>query len=598
MGQVFSEDTIYRVKQAADIVDVISRYVPLKKAGRYFKAKCPFHGDEDPSFTVSPERQMFHCFGCQEGGDVIAFLMKYQNLSFMEAVQDLAERYRVTLPKLSGESQRASREEERERAKLFRVNELAREFFVETLTSRRGAKAREYLTRRNIDAGVREQFFLGFAEQGWDHLLTYMKSRNVPLDLVEKAGLIIRKSGGFYDRFRERIIFPIVDLRGKTIGFGGRTLTDETPKYLNSPETPLYHKGRSLYGMNAAVDAARAEGYAIIVEGYMDAISLVAHGVRNVVATLGTALTNDQVRLVKRMATRAVLAFDSDEAGRKAALRNAPQFFSNKMEVTVLSLPGDHDPDDYINREGRDAFLKKIDESKPLSDFCLDTFLGQGVDTIAGQTAAIEAFKPIYTVMPNELEKSRCVKILAERLQQDEAVVGKMLGSRNAQVGPALEKQRPASVSSLERFVFSFFARNPRVGPALREKGVTEFFEDRKLAELLQDALRDYETQGSFDIGRFTARHTDPAVSALLSETLVSANMEEKEDVDQILDDILHTFERRSLNRRAGELQAQIETAEKNNDLELLQALLHKKKILIRERAEVYEKRGYEHVRR
>lgn len=463
MGAAFSEDAVYKVKQAADIVEVISRYLPLKKAGRYYKCACPFHGEENPSFTVNPERQIFRCYGCQEGGDVIAFLMKYQNLSFMEAVRELAERYNVALP-----SERSGSEKERKQARslkdaVYRVNALAVQFYREKLASPQGAAARDYLQRRKLGGEIVKRFSLGWAPEGWDNLLSFFRARNVPADMAEKAGLLIAKRDGFYDRFRARLMFPIVDLQDRVIGFGGRTLGDDLPKYLNSPETVVYHKGGSLYGLKNAQAEARSQGRLLLVEGYMDALALVNHGLENTAATLGTALTQDQLRLVKRAATTVVASFDSDEAGQKAVLRNAPLFFREGLNVSVLVLsPGD-DPDDFINREGKEAILRKLEEAPALADFCLDILLREGADTIVGQTAALEGFKPVFQAMRNDLEKNRCVKILSERMRRDESVVGRILASgRPAE--RVLQRSDPVSTNASERYVLEFYLKHPEIG--------------------------------------------------------------------------------------------------------------------------------------
>jgi DNA primase len=585
VGTVFSEDTVYKVKQAADIVEVISMYLPLKKAGRYYKCACPFHGEENPSFTVNPDRQIFRCYGCQEGGDVIAFLMKYQNLSFMEAVRELAERYNVTLPSERPGSQKERKETKSLKESVYRVNALAARFYRERLASPQGKAARDYLQRRKLDGEIAGRFSLGWAPEGWDNLLSFLRGKNVPTDLAEKAGLILPgRKGGFYDRFRARLMFPIVDLQDRVIGFGGRTLGDDTPKYLNSPETVVYHKGGSLYGLRNAQAAARSEGRLLLVEGYMDALALVNHGLENTAATLGTALTQEQLRLVKRAATTVVASFDSDEAGQKAVLRNAPLFFRESLNVSVLVLSSGDDPDDFINREGKEAFLRKIEEAPALSDFCLDILLRQGADTISGQTAALEGFKTVFQAMRNELEKNRCVKILSERMRRDETVVGRILASgRPAE--RVLRRSDPANANASERYVLEFYLRHPEVGEALHNAGIAEHFDDQQLAGILREALTDCREGDTVDYDRLMIRFNEPQIHRLIADMIFSGEERKEDDVESILKDILNTFRRKGLQKRAEELGAKIEAAEKENNMELLQVLLMQKEKLIKQKA-------------
>ncbi len=595
MSRVFTEDVIFRVKQAADIVEVISQYLPLKKAGKYFKAPCPFHGESNPSFSVNPERQMFHCFGCNEGGDVIAFVMKYQNLSFAEAVRDLAERYHLPLPdaEVSG-----SNEDDRKtglRKKLFRVNELAVEFYREVLLSSKGLKAREYLQERKLAAEVVERFSLGYAPEGWDGIVSFMRRRKVPQDLVEAAGLIIPRNGtGYYDRFRDRLMFPIEDTSGRIIGFGGRTLCGDNAKYLNSPETEVYRKGRSLYGLRNAQKTARSEGRLLLVEGYMDALALVSHGIENVAATLGTALTQDQLRLAKRVSTSIVAAFDSDEAGRKAVLRNAPLFFNESVNVTVLVLPGGEDPDEYINREGRERFQSRIAEAPSLADFCIDASFSRGVENVAAQSAAVEELKPLFSAMRNDLEKNRCIRTVAERLRLDETVVGRILASepRMERTERVLNRHRPAGAGKLERDVMRFYLQNPRAGDALLRAGIYEQFQDAQLGAILRDALTTCRKEGGIDFDLLMARHSDPETHRMLAEMIFQEEENHGRDIESILEDILNTFHKRAFKSKAEELNTLIEAAEKMKDSETVQALLLQKERLIREKAVIHGKRG------
>jgi DNA primase len=585
MSGIIPEEIIYRVKQAADIVDVISRYVPLKKAGHDYKACCPFHREEHPSFTVSPSKRLFRCFGCHEGGDVFAFIMKYQTMNFYEAVRYLAEHYGIHIPTTDAKQGENAVAEKALREKLFNINALAARYYQEMLGSEKGAAVRSYLKKRGLTQELEREFALGYAPDGWDCLLTFLRSRQVPLQLMEKTGLIIpRSGGGYYDRFRSRVIFPIHDLNGHITGLGGRSLDDSLPKYLNSPETPIYHKGRSLYGLNRAQSPCRSQGLVILVEGYMDLLALYAHGVKNVVAALGTALTPEQVRLMKRTCSRIVLGFDSDEAGEKAVLRNAPLLLREGIHGSVVVLsPGD-DPDDFINREGADSFLQKIESAPSLIDFCLETLLRKGTETIPQQLMVIEGFKPIYGAIGTEIEKSTSVKMLSERLGQDEIVVSRSLASTQHPPKSA-PWTNPGRSSFGERFVLGFFLHHQECGHELMKAGLPDLLEDQSLALLLKDALEDYRQNGSVDVDRLMLRHNDPQIHKLLAEIVFSNEEIGDTNTEIILCDILNKFKQKSLKQKALKLKNQIAEAEKQNDQELLQALLAEKKELIKQQA-------------
>ncbi len=355
MGLHIPDDKISEIKNSADIVDIVSEAVLLKKAGRNYLGLCPFHSEKTPSFTVSPEKQMFHCFGCGVGGNVFTFLMKHQGVSFPEAVKTLARRYGIDLP--SPRMSPAQKKVASERETLLSISDQAAQFFYSQLQSPRGEHARQYLEKRGLSGKINETFKIGYAPAGWDHLLNHFKKQSVPLKMVEKAGLLAQKND-YYDRFRDRIIFPITDISDRIVGFGGRVLDDSLPKYLNSPETPLYNKRKILYGLGTVKQDCRQAEMVYITEGYMDFLALYRHGIKNVVATLGTSLTVDQVRLLRGYVNKAVLVFDSDEAGIKAAQRAVEVFNREKgIDPYILTLPTGHDPDTYLRDYGGDAFL-------------------------------------------------------------------------------------------------------------------------------------------------------------------------------------------------------------------------------------------------
>ncbi len=393
MADHIPQDIIEEVRRRNDIVEVIAEYLPLKGSGGNYKALCPFHSEKTPSFTVTRQKQIFHCFGCGVGGNIFHFIMKYEHMSFPEAVTYLAKRAGVTLPKSRFSATSSPLETHKEQ--LYGMNELAAKYFHQLLlNSPQGEKARSYLQTRGIDQHSIERFHLGYAPEGWDGLVRYGTERGLQPQMLAEVGLVkAREDGrGFYDRFRDRLMFPICNVIGRVVALGGRLLENlpEAPKYLNSPETAIYKKGTLLYGLHLAKQSIRAEGRVLIVEGYLDLISLFQSGIEHVVATLGTALTRSHVQLLKAYAKEAILVFDGDAAGRSAALRGKEYFLQGHvryflpsahvsslqgalegdLHAKVVLLPQGHDPDTFVQAEGRDALLAKCGRHSHLSNSC------------------------------------------------------------------------------------------------------------------------------------------------------------------------------------------------------------------------------------
>ncbi|BCX89734.1 DNA primase [Methylomarinovum tepidoasis] len=362
--QSFIDELLARV----DIVDVINARVPLKKTGRNYVARCPFHDEKTPSFSVSPHKQFYYCFGCGASGSAIGFLMAYEHLSFPEAVETLAAQYGLTVPRegTDGEEDPSRR---RQLEALLELNRQAARFYVQRLRAPGGRAVRDYLQRRGVDAEVAKRYGLGYAPDAWDSL-----SRRFDPRLLVEAGLAIeRERGGIYDRFRHRLMFPIRNRRGQVIGFGGRALREgEGAKYLNSPETPVFHKGREVYGLHELLQANARPEWILLVEGYMDVVALAQHGIDTAVATLGTAVTSEHLRLLFRHSTSLVCCFDGDAAGRKAAwraLEAALPLLEEGRRLAFLWLPEGEDPDSLVRREGADAFRRRLAGAQPLSEY-------------------------------------------------------------------------------------------------------------------------------------------------------------------------------------------------------------------------------------
>jgi DNA primase len=521
LAGLIPESIIEDVRRAADIVEIISEVVVLKPAGRNLVGLCPFHNEKTPSFTVSPEKQIFHCFGCGQGGNVFAFLMQHQGMRFPEAVRALAERYHIAIPETADSRGQGGHLELR--CRLQTVNARALQFYRHALADPVGGRpARDYLQRRGLSSGVVETFQLGYAPPGWDHLARFLKGQRVPEDLAEKAGLLaVRRSGsGFYDRFRGRIIFPIFDLNAKVVGFGGRVLDDGLPKYLNSPETPLYNKRRCLYGLYQGRDYCRTQKAVYIVEGYLDLLALHQHGLKNAVATLGTALTAEQVTLLKRFIGSGdiILVFDGDAAGQKAAERTRPIFeqlhsyfqpgsFQRERGVNtrVLELPEGHDPDTFLRAHGPEAFAALASEAKGMVAFLIDLALRQHGDTIEGRASAVgELIGPLQAV-GDPVTRSLYVKLLAEKVGVDEAAVMRRLArpvSRpsTTSAGSSVSKDTPpVRMPAIERQLTSMMLQYPDVLADIDKRNVTSYFKNFQLKTVAEAALVRYREAGTVE---------------------------------------------------------------------------------------------------
>lgn len=385
------------IRARVDIVDVVSEYVTLKRAGRRYKGLCPFHTEKTPSFHVDRETQLFYCFGCQTGGNVFNFLTQLEKVSFGEAVRRLAERAGVPLEEIVRSPEEARRFRLRE--ECFKANEIARDYFVRQLFSPQGVAARNYLKERGLSARSVKAYSIGFAPEGWHRLRDYLRTHNVSEEVAIKAGLLGRSQRGtVYDWFRGRIIFPIADVNGRVVGFGGRALGDVQPKYVNSPESPLFAKGLHLYGLNKARDGARSIQRILLVEGYMDVVGLYEHGYSPAVASLGTAFTTQQARMIKRFTQEVVLAFDADPAGRNAALRGLEILAEEGLHVRVAQLPEGDDPDSFIQREGKEAFARLVEFAIPLVEYrMIQALQGLDLERVEGQIEGVRRILPILS---------------------------------------------------------------------------------------------------------------------------------------------------------------------------------------------------------
>lgn len=437
---MFTDDLISRVRDSVDIVDLISGYMSLKKTGKNHTGLCPFHAEKTPSFSVNPDKQIFHCFGCGTGGDVFKFVELQEGLNFPDAVRKLAVRSGIALP-----SDTWSRKEDKktadERTTLLAIIDEAANFYRIELEGAAGSHARAYLAKRGVSNVIIKAFGLGFARPEWDGLLRHLKQKGYTSGQMEKAGLVVKRSEGegHYDRFRGRIMFPIRDIAGNIIAFGGRVMDDSLPKYLNSSETPLYSKSNTLYCLDAAKEAGRKQGYFIIVEGYLDAIACHQFGVRNAVATLGTALTEGHLRLMRRFADKLVLIFDPDPAGVKASIRGFDLFVASGMKVNVVSLPDNDDPDTFLQKHGPEVFAARLRQSVKFMDFVLAQVVTKGsaasIDEKVEKAGEMLGF---IAKLSSGIERDFYLKKTAEALDLDEVVLRQEMPKQGKHTGAAL----------------------------------------------------------------------------------------------------------------------------------------------------------------
>ena len=424
MGGYIPDELVEEIRARSDIVEVISDRILLKKSGANYKGLCPFHSEKTPSFIVSPAKQIFHCFGCNEGGNVYQFVMKIENISFPDSVLLLARKYGINIT-----DQKIKGVNSSQKNTLYDVNAMAAEFFQRQLSDLpQGKTAREYLRKRGITDNIIESFKIGYASTSWDGVHQFLKKKGISTDIQNSAGLIKEREngGGYVDRFRERIIFTISDSEGRVVGFGGRVLndTDSRPKYLNSPETLVYKKGNILYGLNITKDSIRKSKEAFLVEGYFDLITVYQHGIKNIIATSGTALTEDHARILRRYTDTVTLVFDGDEAGRNASDRGGIVLLNGGVKVKVISLPHGNDPDNFIREKRGEGFLNIARESKTFMEYIINKAIAESdLKSLDEKIRCINSIIPFLSIINNSVERSIYLSLLAEKTGVSEKAI-------------------------------------------------------------------------------------------------------------------------------------------------------------------------------
>ena len=595
MPKIIPPEVINDIQERCDIVELISSYIPLKKAGRNFKATCPFHNEKTPSFMVSPEKQIYHCFGCGEGGNALSFLMKYERLEFKEAIKTLAKLAGVPI-------QFEEKESDKEKSyisELYRINEIAGDFYHNYLIKNINAGLAKYLESRKLSKESLKKFKIGLAPNQWDGLLNYLRAKSINLKLIEKTGLIIPKEkGGFYDRFRHRLIIPICDLKSRIIAFGARSLDQSLPKYINSPETKIFYKGRNLFGLNLAKDALRENDYCIITEGYFDVIMPMQEGLANIVCSSGTALTNEQIRLLKRYTKNVVVIYDSDAAGQIATLRSLDLFLEEDMHVKVVDLPKGYDPDLFARKLGIAKLKKLIDESLDIFDYKLNVlFRIYNVKKINEKSKIAMEMLTMIKRVKNEVLRSEYIKLLSERINVGEESLLKELAKINLRQNTYSQSLPEKNISyaypKTERMLIKLVLDDTNITKNLRSFISPADLQDLRLQKILALIFNLHDSQPQLKPNQIINYLEDEKSINLISELTSEETLAFKsEDRNNILTDCIKRIKTNSINLQCQNLHSRIKDAQSSGDIECVNRLMNEFNLLIKKRGRINEKIG------
>ena len=588
-----SEGKVSEIRDRSSILEVISDYVALKKTGKNYRGLCPFHSEKTPSFMVNEEKQIFHCFGCGEGGDVFTFLMKVGHFSFPQAVEELAKRFGIRLP-----SRELSSVQKKEMAKgevLFQINQIASEYFYDLLTKRReGEEGRRYLSQRGIGQETISEHRLGTSTDRWDGLVQHLQGRKVSLELAWELGLIFPKKKvgnstlreGWYDAYRGRILFPIFDLHQRVVGFGGRMIKEGQPKYLNSPESMIYHKGEVLYGLQVAKRYLAEKDDVIIVEGYFDLLTLHQYGLKYSVATLGTALTPQHIRTLKRYTKNLITLFDADQAGVQATLRSLPLFLEEEVAGKTIVLPKGEDPDGFLRKGNLEDFGKRVERAVPLVDFFFDQLMKtHDLKSIDGKVKVAKEGASLLSKIPDKIRRDFYIKAFAERLDIQESFLYEMLRSPSRRPSKAGEDLKKSSAERAfprsEEMVIRLMVHHPEFIPTLSKEGIFKEFESpilQKMAEMLTDL---YQRKGKMDLPE-ALDNVEEDLKGRLCEFAFRESGLEGGDWGKVLQDCVQKIREKKLKKEKNELLKKIREAEKQQEGKRLVPLLKEHQELAR----------------
>ncbi len=582
-----TDQEIQEIRNRADILQIVGEKVSLKRAGRNYKGCCPFHQEKTPSFMVNPDKQIFHCFGCSVGGDAFAFVMKYEGLDFPQAVELLADRYGVVLTQ-KGQSSESVARNKSEKEILYKINQLAARFYVEYLKTSEGQRGLDYLKKRDIRSEMIREALLGYAPASGKAFYQLLVEKKAPLELAEKLGLIRRGTrGDYYDFFRDRVMCSIISAEGKVLGFSGRALTDEAqPKYLNSPESPIYHKSFSLLGMQTAKEAIRSADQVILVEGNFDMIRLQQEGLRNAVAPLGTALTEQQIRYLSRNTENFIVIFDGDNAGKKASARALELFLPLGIFPKVVNLPEGEDPDSFVKKEGIEALKERIQNAVALLDYWVEQILserlaseiktGQGPQT---QAKAIRKVAELIDLVPGEIEKSLYIQRVVQRYGVQAnflTQIKKQVPQRDSNFIRASDDVVKKPLPPIEKMLVELVIQKPELLKTFFKDVVAEDFSDMRLGRLW-DLLMMGKTAE-------LASHTD--LQGLWSELVITgsrwADIPSDEET-KAAEDCVKQMRVVRFKSQLKQLSVEIRKAELDQDVLKVSRLLQEKNSLIKQ---------------
>lgn len=594
MQRFYPDELIEEIRISNDIISVVGEYIQLKRKGKGFFGLCPFHSEKTPSFHVDPVKQLYYCFGCGNGGSVIQFVMGVENLDYIEAVKFLADKAGILLPE--GEDEKY-KEIARKKKQILKINVEAARFFYEQIEDEKNSFAREYLASRGIKRRTVRKFGIGYSLKDWDALYKHLKAKGYDDDILLESGLVLKnKSGGYYDRFRGRIIFPIFDLRGNVLGFGGRVLDNSEPKYMNSPETMVYNKRKHLYGLNFAKNSSHKR--IIVVEGYMDVISLFQFGIINTVASLGTALTESQGRLLKKYTEEIIISFDADTAGKAATIRGLDILDSIGCNVKVLEMPEGEDPDEFVKKYGADAFNSLINKSLSLVEYKIKALKSE-IDTnnTEGKIIFLNKTADVLSKLDNDIEREMYIKKIAKEYEiSQESIYAEVLkrikpkkGFRavvtNINTKSRFEKDKGKDeyqrAIKNERILLSLISIDNSLFNLVKDKISPESFEDednRRIAKAVFEKLNSNKGLVPAELINLADNKNSNIFTRLLQE---ECNFE---DNKKAILDIIKKMELFKLTKREREIlnvisNSKDKTAEEVRNMKLeLQQILYKKK--------------------
>jgi DNA primase len=585
MGTSSYDFAIEEIKRRLSIVDLIGTYISLKRSGRTYTGLCPFHDDKNPSMQVNDEKGLYHCFSCGAGGDIFSFLVNYRNLTFKEALEELAQKLNITLSNDKTTKQKSSN-----RSNLLKVNNLALSFFHKNLIkNKNSAVARKYLAGRGITSEIAKEFRLGYANEGWDNLFKIFNDKGVPHQFAAEIGLIVRKDGKneYYDRFRHRIMFPIVDVNGDIIGFGGRVVNEtDKPKYLNSPESALYKKRSSFYGLFNSIEHIKKLGRAILVEGYIDFLSLYCGGIKNVVATLGTSLTPEHARILKRYTKNVVILYDGDESGIKATLRTGEILLQAGINPRLVILPDGSDPDRYITDNGSDKLSGLIESSEELVEYYINKMSGEFNSGRYSRSELADNLVEFAMKINNPVERSHYIKQCSNTFGFRENDIHSLLNAgsgRRAATGKT-GSNKIEEGDNYELLILKICFKYPELLSGYKSEFINHYINDPNIKEIVQKSF-----SGEYkDVNSLINSISDPDSQSLISKAVFSSEeIEDSNSAEKMLTECINRLKLRKVKEQLLDKRSQIQLLKTDSDFDTEKRLLEDYRNLIQEEKQI-----------